>query len=186
MFTSDNGPWLSKGAHAGRALPLRDGKGTTYEGGMRVPFIAWAPGRIPAGAVSKELACVMDFYPTFASLAGAALPKDRVIDGKDVLPVLECRRGAKSPHERFYYYSKGGELEAVRAGSMKLRLAKGAGRGKAKGSAGAAELYDLGADVGEARDLAAERPDVVRALTGEMAAFDAELVRASRPAGTVI
>jgi len=121
VFTSDNGPWLSQGEHGGFATPLRAGKGTTYEGGMRVPCIMRWPGKIPEGAVCSELATTMDLLPTFAKLAGGEAPADRIIDGKDIHPLLSRQPGAKSPHEAFYYYS-GDALHAVRSGKWKLKL----------------------------------------------------------------
>jgi len=121
VFTSDNGPWYAKGEDGGSATPLRAGKGTTYEGGMRVPCIMRWPERIPAGAVCSELASTMDLLPTFAKLAGGAAPADRIIDGKDIYPLMAGVPGATSPHEAFYYYSQD-ELHAVRSGPWKLRL----------------------------------------------------------------
>src|SRR5262245_24789339 len=119
-FSSDNGPWLIKREEGGSAGLLREGKGTTYEGGMRVPFIARWPDRIPAGLVSAEVATAMDLYTTFLTLAGFRVPDDRVVDGKDIMPLLE-RKGT-SPHDAFYYY-QGPVLEAVRQGKWKLRIA---------------------------------------------------------------
>ncbi len=97
IFTSDNGPWLVRGEHGGSALPLRAGKGTTYEGGLRVPCVMRWKGRIPAGKVCDELATTMDILPTFAKLAGAKVPDDRVLDGRDAWPLLSGR----SSHARF-------------------------------------------------------------------------------------
>ena len=84
FFTSDNGPWLTQGEAGGSAGLLRDGKGSTWEGGMREPGIAWWPGRVPAGVVTHELACTMDLFTTSLNLAGAEVPKDRLIDGLDI------------------------------------------------------------------------------------------------------
>ncbi len=121
IFTSDNGPWLSYGDHAGSAGPLREGKGTSFEGGVREPFVARWPGHIPAGTVCREPAMTIDLLPTFARLAGADLPADRPIDGRDIWPLLSGRPGARSPHEALYFYW-GRDLQAVRSGRWKLHL----------------------------------------------------------------
>lgn len=120
VFFSDNGPFLSYGTHAGNAAPLREGKLTTFEGGMRVPFVARWPGQVPAGRTCVEVASALDLLPTVAVLAGAGMPKAR-IDGKDIRPLLLGEQGAKSPHGAFFYYS-GGELQAVRSGKWKLHV----------------------------------------------------------------
>lgn len=120
VFFSDNGPFLSYGEHAGHAVPLREGKLTTFDGGVRVPCIMRWPGRIPAGRVCDEPLIEMDFLPTIAGLIGADLP-ERKIDGLDVLPVLEGQVGAKSPHEALFFWA-GSELQAVRSGPWKLHF----------------------------------------------------------------
>jgi len=174
VFTGDNGPWLSYGDHAGSAGPFREGKGTAFEGGVREPGIFRWPGRIPAGTVCRELALTLDLLPTIAALAGGTAPSDRVIDGKDIRPLLEGRPGAKTPHEAFYYYW-GNELQAVRCGKWKLHFPHGyrtleAGGGKggkpSKYSQKRIELslFDLEADPGEAADVAAKNPEVVERL----------------------
>jgi arylsulfatase A len=144
IFTSDNGA-TSKGLNT----PFRGHKGSTLEGGMRVPTIAWWPGRVPAGTRTDVIAGMQDILPTFASLAGAELPKDRKIDGVDLAPVLEARPGAKGRDDFLFY--RGLKLEAVRSGPWKLHLAKG-------------ELYRLDEDPGEARDVAAANPKEVERL----------------------
>lgn len=121
VFTSDNGPWLVYGDDGGFATPLRAGKGTTYEGGMRVPCIMRWPAAIPAGTVTSEVATTMDLLPTIAEIAGATVPQDRTIDGKSILNILKDEPAAASPHEAFYYYH-GTELQAVRSGPWKLRV----------------------------------------------------------------
>jgi len=170
IFTSDNGPWLSKGDHGGSAGPLRGGKQSVWEGGMRVPCIVRWPGTVPAGTACDEVATAMDVLPTLAALAGAELPADRVIDGKVITPLLRGDPGAASPHEAFFYHTTGGELAAVRAGRWKLHLNSG-------------ELYDLKDDIGEATDVAADHPAVVERLRDSAAAFDREVSRNSRPVG---
>lgn len=121
VFFSDNGPFLSYGAHAGRAEPLREGKLTAWDGGMRSPFIARWPGRVPAGAVCPEPVMSIDLLPTIAHLVGGTLPS-KPIDGLDILPILEGRAGARTPHEALYFYA-GEELQAVRSGDWKLHVA---------------------------------------------------------------
>ena len=173
IFTSDNGPWLLYGDHAGNASPLREGKGTTFDGGMREPTLMRWPGRIPAGSVCREMACSMDLLPTIARLAGTNAPSDRIIDGKDIWPLMSLQPGAKSPHEAFYYYWDRG-LEAVRSGKWKLHLAhnyrhldvpgRGGQPGKYVNRKTDMALYDLEKDVGESTDVAAQFPEVVNRL----------------------
>ncbi len=175
IFTSDNGPWLSYGTHGGSALPLREGKGTTFEGGVRVPFVAWWPGRIPAGSVRDEPMMTIDILPTITRLIGGQLPK-RPIDGKDAWQLLSGASGARSPQEVYYIYYRTNELQAILSGRWKLHLPHRyrtlAGReGRSDGlpveyshKNTAVELYDLKSDISETRDLAAERPDIVAKL----------------------
>lgn len=171
VFTSDNGPWLSKKHHGGCALPLRDGKFSTYEGGMREPCIMRWPGKIPAGKVCDKVCGTIDLLPTFARLAGAEIPDDRVIDGRDILPLMEGRPDAASPHEAYFYY-QGNNLEAVRSGRWKLRRVENN-----------TELYDLEADIGEKINLADNQPEIVKRFTALMEEFDRELKANARPAG---
>jgi arylsulfatase A-like enzyme len=179
IFTSDNGP-------AGHpAPPLRGGKGSTWEGGMRVPFIARWPGKVPAGAACAEQASVMDILPTFAGLAGARAPTDRVIDGKDIWPLMSGRPGARTPHEAFFYHSAYGDLSAVRSGQWKLHIKIPASRASAKEKEAAPvpALYDLLADVGEQKNVAADHPDVVKRLTALCDQLEQDLAARSRPVG---
>jgi len=120
LFFSDNGPFLSYGTHAGRAEPLREGKLTAWDGGMRSPCILRWPGRTPAGRICTEPVMSIDLLPTLAGLIGAPLPT-RKIDGLDILPILEARPGARTPHEALYFYA-GEELQAVRSGDWKLHF----------------------------------------------------------------
>lgn len=173
VFTSDNGPWLNKKHFGGCALPLRDGKFSTYEGGLREPCIMRWPGKIPAGKICGEVCGTIDLLPTLAKLAGAEVPTDRVIDGRDIRPLLEGMPGAKSPHEAYFYYS-GNNLDAVRSRKWKLRRVKNN-----------IELYDLEADISEKMNLADKNPQVVEHLTGIMKEFDDELKANSRPVGKV-
>jgi len=185
-FTSDNGPWLIFGNHGGSAGPFREGKGTTFEGGHRVPGIVWWPGRIPGDRVSAELVTAMDFLPTFARLAGVTLPTDRVIDGHDIWPLLSGEADAVSPYDHFYYYRSGG-LQAVRSGQWKLHVPHGYGSvvGGVIANDGAVgsynwtriglALYDLERDPGETTDVAEQHPDVVERLMGFIEAARHEL-----------
>ncbi|MFO7973487.1 MAG: sulfatase [Candidatus Hydrogenedentota bacterium] len=168
LFTSDNGPWYSKGEDGGNATPWRAAKGTTYEGGMRVPCIVRWPGHIAAGLVSDEITSTMDIFPTFAHLAGAKVPQDRIIDGKDIWPILS-EPGAKTPHEAFYYYF-GNELHAVRSGNWKLRLETTLRdediyrRIPNRDTPLPEALYNLDVDPGEQKSVRKDHPDVVKRL----------------------
>ena len=174
VFTSDNGPWLSYGDHAGSAKPLREGKGTMFDGGCRVPTVMRWPGKIPAGTVCDTPAMTIDLLPTIAHLAAAPLP-DHKIDGKNIWPLVAGEPGAQSPHEAYYFYW-GNELQAVRMGKWKLHFPHGyrtlAGR---KGGTGGTPvpydnarielaLFDLENDVGETTDVKDRHPEVVAAI----------------------
>ncbi len=174
LFTSDNGPWLSYGDHAGSAHPLREGKGTMFEGGCRVPCVARFPGRIPAGTVVDAMASTIDILPTFAHLAGAPLPPNK-IDGLNIWPLMAGQQNGKPPRETFYFYY-GRELQAVREGQWKLHFPHGYRtlQGRPGGTGGqpvpyaqatiGLELFDLEADVGETTNLADKHPEVVARL----------------------
>jgi arylsulfatase A-like enzyme len=205
ILTSDNGPFLSYGEHAGSAGPFRGGKLTTFEGGVRMPGIVRWTGHVPAGQVTNEMASTMDLYVTIAGLVGATLP-DVKLDGIDVAPLLSGRANAKG-RETFWYYS-GDELQAVRQGDWKLHLpheylevAGAPGRGgkpsnfgqikpaaiEQSGIRGIASrhgyrvesmgvsLYNLKDDPGEKTDVAAKYPDVVRRLQAVAAEARADL-----------
>jgi arylsulfatase A-like enzyme len=174
IFTSDNGPWLSYGPHAGSAGPLREGKGTSWEGGVREPCIVRWPGKVPAGKVSHEPWMTIDVLPTLAFLSGAELPK-LPIDGKNVWPLLHGDHGVPAPQEAYYFYYDR-ELQAVRSGQWKLqfphryRSLKGpAGRDGTPGEYSMVRtdlaLYDLSSDIGETTNVADRHPDIVRRLT---------------------
>jgi arylsulfatase A-like enzyme len=121
LFMSDNGPFLSYGNHAGTAAPLREGKLTSYDGGVRVPFIARWPGKVPAGRVSDEVLTEMDLMPTFSQWLGVK-PADKKIDGRNVNDLLLGKEGAKSPYEALIIYA-GSELQSIRSGEWKLHFA---------------------------------------------------------------
>jgi arylsulfatase A len=174
IFTSDNGPWLLYGDHAGAALPLREGKMTSFEGGFREPCIMRWPGKIPAATVCHEIAMTIDFLPTLAKLAGAKVPTDRILDGKDIWPLLSGQPGARTPHEAIFYYW-GKELQGVRSGKWKLHVphsyekpdppGKGGQPGKEVVERIGLELFDLENDIGETTNVAERHPEVVKHLT---------------------
>ena len=175
IFSSDNGPWLSYGNHAGSAGGLREGKGTAFEGGHRVPCLMRWPGRIPAGSVCDEPLMTIDLLPSLARLIGAELPK-HPIDGLDVWPLLAGQPGARNPHDAYFFYYNKNDLEAVRAGDWKLHFPHKArtmegqpqGRdglpGKYKPLPVGRELYNLKDDRAEARNLAADQPEILARL----------------------
>ena len=196
IFTSDNGP-------AGRAAPpFRGNKATTWEGGVREPCIMRWPGKIPAGTTCEQFAGNIDMLPTFAKLTGGEVPKDRVIDGRDITSLMfDAKPGpARDTH---LYFAGNGSLSAIRQGQWKLFLTKAQGGGKgaqvtkdaakekkqankaagAEAGAGDFALYDLAADVGETKDVSAEHQDVVAKLKAEAGQRDAEIRKNQRPAG---
>ena len=175
LFTSDNGPWLSYGNHAGSAAPLREGKGTAFEGGVRVPFLARWPGVLEAGAEVHTPAMTIDILPTLAGLIGAELPA-HPIDGRDIWPLLTLE-DQTSPHEAYYFWYRVNELHAMRSGQWKLyfphtyRSMDGQEDGK-DGIPGkytqqtiGLELFDLSQDIGETNNVAADYPAVVDSLS---------------------
>ena len=184
LFTSDNGPWLTQGANGGGAGPLHGGKGTTWEGGMREPTIAWWPGKIPAHSLSDAPMSEMDVLPTLVKLEGGEVPTDPRIDGKDIWPLL-CGQTKTSPHEALFYFN-GRTLEAVRSGPWKLAIAP-QGTGLLKGAAEPVKhigprLYNLDTDIGELTDVAAQHPDVIARLQKFAQQMDADLgVRGEGP-----
>ncbi|MBL9186433.1 MAG: sulfatase [Opitutaceae bacterium] len=178
IFTSDNGPWLSYGNHAGSAGPLREGKGTAWEGGTRVPCLMRWPGRLPAGSVSDDFLMTIDLLPTLAGLTGAKLPS-LPIDGLDVWPLLSRQPGAKNPHEGYGMWYAQNELQAVVSGDGRWKLvlphryrSLGGKPGGRDGlpvkyenrTQGAPALYDLRTDLGEQNDVAAAQPAIVQRL----------------------
>ena len=162
FFTSDNGPWLIFGEQGGSAGLLREGKGCTFDGGMREPTVAWWPGRIPAGRTEPGLGSTMDIFATCLSLAGVPLPTERVIDGVDMTPLLSGTGPSRRESVVFY---RGQELYALRRGPYKAHfITKPAyGRGTAK-QHDPPLLFHLENDPSESRDIAKAHPDIVRAL----------------------
>jgi arylsulfatase A-like enzyme len=175
IFTSDNGPWLNFGNHAGSTGGLREGKGTSWEGGQRVPCIMRWPGIIPEGEICNKLVCAMDILPTLAEITGAKLP-DKKIDGVSVLTLMQGDRNAAPRHE-FYYYYQQNSLEAVQLDYWKLILPhKGRTyRNMKPGADGwpgptgvetvsSPQLYDLRRDPGEWYDVSEYYPEIMKDL----------------------
>jgi len=167
VYASDNG----RGPGRNPNQPIRGHKLSTYEGGIRVPCIAWGPGlSLRLQHESSEVVRAMDWYPTLASFAGVKVPEDRVIDGRDISPLLFAESGAKSPHEVLFY-----EVEGVRRGKWKLvQLPKDK-----------SELYNLEADLGETKDLSDQFPDLVNELKSLLEQHAAVLKKNRRPAAFV-
>ena len=173
VFTSDNGPWLNFGNHAGSTGPLREGKGTMWEGGARVPCIMRWPGHIPAGTVCDKMAATIDLLPTIAAITEAELPKEK-IDGVNIRALLEGQKDANPRDHYYYYYGK--ELRCVRQDKWKLHFPheylsyEGVepGRDGFNGSHvwGTTELalYDLENDIGERNNVAEKYPEIVQRL----------------------
>ena len=178
IFTSDNGPWLSYGNHAGSSGPLREGKGTAWEGGTRVPCLMRWPARLPAGKVNENFLMTIDLLPTLAGRIGAKLPA-LPIDGRDVWPVLAAEQGAKNPHEGYALWYAQNELRAVVSGDGRWKLVFPhsyrtlAGRPGGRdgipakyqdASTSAPMLFDLHADLAEQNDVSAAQPAMVKQL----------------------
>jgi arylsulfatase len=189
IFTSDNGPWLRFGNHGGSAKPLREGKGTNWEGGTRVPCIMRWPGTLPAGTTTNVMAMTIDLLPTFARLTGAPLPT-HAIDGLDVWPLLVGQPGATNPHEAYVYYFENNELQAVTDGEGRWKLqfphvvrSLGDRPGGRDGlpvnydmvRLKQTELFDLANDLGEKHNVIAQHPEVVRRLSAFAARMRHEL-----------
>jgi arylsulfatase A len=163
VFTSDNGPWLQKKWNGGSAGLLRDGKGGTWEGGTRVPAIAWFPGKIKPGQTTHEIASAMDLFNTSLILGGAKIPTDRPIDGVDLSPILF--KNGKSNREVQYFYQTD-ELFAVRKGNFKAHFWTHDGYSKAKPEQhNPPLLYNVSVDPSEKFDIAAQHPQIVAELT---------------------
>lgn len=177
MFASDNGPWLIYGDNAGSAGPLREGKHTSFDGGIREPFIARWTGHIRPGTVAKTLVMSFDLFPTLTRLAGAAIPADRILDGGDIWPWISGQRRSGAPHDAVYIYSaqRAGELNAVISGDGRWKLvlphqsfhalpANGGARGTTEPLSVELSLFDMDHDVGERRNVAAGHPAEVKRL----------------------
>ena len=163
VFTSDNGPWLSYGDHGGSSGPLRAGKGTTWEGGQRVPAIFWWPGKLDPGVVDG-IGCAVDILPTLVTLAGAEMPQGRKMDGIDLSPTL--LEGSPSPREKMFYW-RCGELTAVREGKWKAHFITQGWYGQLppRKEHPVPILHDLENDLAEITDVSGEHPEIVGRLT---------------------
>jgi arylsulfatase A len=159
FFSSDNGPWLIQGQQGGSAGLLRDGKGSTWEGGMRVPGLAWWPGKIKAGTVQRSMACTMDLFTTGLKLAGAEVPTDRPIDGLDIRPLLF---GTGTVERDAYFYYRGTRLMAVRQGDYKGHFMTQAGYFQPKEDKHEPPLlFNLRTDPGESFNISTNHPAVM-------------------------
>jgi arylsulfatase A-like enzyme len=174
LFTSDNGPWLAFKTHGGSAGPLRAGKGTTFEGGQRVPAIFWGPGIVKPGPV-HELGSTLDILPTLAAMSGTHIPTDRKLDGYDLSPLLKGL-SSESPRKSFFYWTQG-TLFAVRYENWKLhiRQTEPINYWREIIELEKAELYDLGSDFAEKYDRASEKPGLVRDLNKMLEAHQANI-----------
>lgn len=192
LYTSDNGPWQNKKEHGGSAGPLRGGKGSVFEGGVRVPAIVRWPGKIPKGTTQTAVAATIDLYPTITQLCGATIPNDIQRDGIDIMPALQMKEIPQAMSGREYFYTQGLKVVAVRSGKWKLLLTdvmKTTTSNYAKASLGKNPgddpmLFDLDADAGETHNLAREHPDIVSRLKKSMETFDKKLATTSLPAAT--
>ncbi len=189
VFTSDNGPWLSYGDHAGTTGPLREGKGTSFEGGTRVPCIVRWPGQVPAGVTSDAMWMSIDLLPMLAARIGAKHP-GLPIDGRDVWPLVSGKPGAVNPHDAYACYYGTNELQAVISGDGEWKLMlphsyRTLG-GRPGGTGGRPVtyqqeritqplLYQLKTDIGESRDVSASHPEVLARLTAAAAGIRKEL-----------
>ena len=173
FFTSDNGPWLIFRTHGGSAGLLRDGKGTTYEGGMRSPALAWWPGAVPPGAVNSALVTAMDVFPTVLGMAGVPVPDDRVIDGMDIGNIL--RGSDEEAHDMILYY-RGTRIFAARVGPWKAHfITQRAYIGDDPVSHDTPILNHLEHDPSERFDVSAEHPEVLEEIAARVAAHRAGL-----------
>lgn len=190
IFTSDNGPNTGKGGSAG---PLKGSKGSTLEGGLRVPFVARLPGTIPAGTESHAAITGMDLLPTLTRLAGGDVPDDRVIDGKDIWPLLAGTPDTRSPHEAIYYL-RGRSVDGIRVGDWKYRIATEKPAKEKKSRRQPADdstskkvnvetLHNLSSDVGEQVNLIDQHPEIAVRLKRQLATFETDLRQNLRPAG---
>lgn len=176
VFTSDNGPWLAFDTHGGSAGPLRAGKGTTFEGGQRVPTIFWGPGNIVPSVV-HEMGSTLDLINTFAALSNTEIPKDRKMDGFDLSPLLKKEKNV-SPRNEFYYWTRG-ELYAMRSGKWKLHVKQNKpiiywNQEEMKRP----ELYEIESDISEKYDRYDEQPEIVETLMQKMETHRADMTAA--------
>jgi arylsulfatase A-like enzyme len=174
IYTTDNGPWLPFKHHGGSAGPLREGKGTTFEGGQRVPCVMWGPSRIPAGSVCEELMGTIDLLPSLAAITQKSLPARNKIDGIDVSHLILGT--GKTSRKEFLHYTSRGELEGIRSEDWKLLRKKP--RNKKQDET--IMLFNLSKDVGEENNLASEQPAIVARLSSRMKELDQEIEKNAR------
>ncbi|MDO8951291.1 MAG: sulfatase-like hydrolase/transferase, partial [Draconibacterium sp.] len=160
IFSSDNGPWLTYKEHSGSALPLFEGKFTSFEGGMRVPFIIRWPKAVPAGKTNSTLTTTLDILPTLANISGAKLP-DAELDGKDILNIWKGKKKAVTPHEYFFYVLDG---LAVRSGDWKYHKVFRYTTTKQDQRIEGPALYNLKNDIGETTNLIDKEPEIAARL----------------------
>lgn len=196
MFSSDNGPWLTYGNHAGNAGGLREGKGTVYGGGHKVPFIVSMPGTIPSGKVNNEMITAMDILPTIMDITDAHFPRMNPIDGKNIWPLLTSEEHVATPYDCFFFVNKK-EVQAVRRGKWKLHKAhyyripgevgKDGLPGTQDNMGGYTDiaLYDIKKDPQESNNLAANHPQLVKELMKEIVRFQKDLDLNSRAPGRI-
>jgi arylsulfatase A-like enzyme len=170
IFTSDNGPWLKYKTRGGSAGPLRDGKGTTWEGGMREPCIFWWPGTIEANSISTSLVTSMDIFPTIASIVDYDLSSQKAVYGINILDHLLT--GNELSERFFYYYSAQGKIEGIRIGPWKLLKRQED-----------LYLFNLEEDISEKFNLAEKYPDMVEELSSQLIEFDQQMEEQMRPYG---
>ena len=180
IYTSDNGPWLRFKNHGGSAGPLRDGKGTTFEGGQRVPCVMWGPGRIPAGTSTDAFTSTIDLLPTIAALTGTPLPVDTKIDGYDISGTF---RSDHSPRTEFVYYSAQGNLEGIRSGDWKYLEKRPRNRKPRNQTPTEPQvfLFNLAEDIGEQNNQVEKQPGTVAKLKARMNEIDKEITANARP-----
>lgn len=181
IYTSDNGPWLRFKNHGGSADPLRDGKGTTFEGGQRVPCVIWGPGRIPAGTSTDAFTTTMDLLPTIAALTATPLPTEAKIDGHDISGTFDSD---DSPRDELVYYSSQGFLQGIRVGDWKYLEKKPRRKrrdlDKPSSAQPAAFLFNLAQDIGEQEDRMEAEPEIAARLKARMEAVDMEITANAR------
>ena len=174
IYTTDNGPWLPFKHHGGSAGPLREGKGTTFEGGQRVPCVMWGPSRIPANTVCDELMGTIDLLPSLAAITKRKIPSQKKIDGLDASNLILGT--GSTPRKEFLHYTSRGELEGIRSGEWKLLRKKPRNKKQAE----MVMLFNLSKDLSEENNLAQEQPAIVARLSSRMQKLDGEIEKNAR------
>jgi arylsulfatase A-like enzyme len=174
IYTTDNGPWLPFKHHGGSAGPLREGKGTTFEGGQRVPCVMWGPSRIPANTVCDELMGTIDLLPSLAAITKRKIPSQKKIDGLDASNLILGT--GSTPRKEFLHYTSRGKLEGIRSGEWKLLRKKPRNKKQAE----MVMLFNLSKDLSEENNLAQEQPAIVARLSSRMQKLDGEIEKNAR------